>query len=77
MQLGGDDNPRGVLRGFDDVFLGPGEARRVVLSLTRRDVSNWDEAGQNWVVTPRAKTVFVGHSSRRVALNATLPPLGG
>ena len=64
-----------MLRGFDDIYLQAGESKRVAFSLTRRDISNWDEASQNWVVNGHEKTVFVGYSSTQIALNATLPAL--
>jgi beta-glucosidase len=73
VQLGGEDNPWGVLRGFDEVELDPGETKTVTFSLTRRDVSNWNTTSQNWEITDREKVVFVGSNVRDIHLNATLP----
>ncbi|OAA54584.1 glycoside hydrolase family 3 protein [Niveomyces insectorum RCEF 264] len=75
VQLGGD-NPWGVLRGFDSISVQPNGHVHVEMNLTRRDISNWDSASQNWVVTNYTKYVFVGRSVSDIALNATLPPLG-
>lgn len=75
VQLGGHDNPWGVLRGFDDVTVAAGARVHVEMNLTRRDVSNWDVAAQNWVVTNLPKYVFVGRSVVDIALNSSLPVL--
>ncbi|KAK3952685.1 glycosyl hydrolase family 3 N terminal domain-containing protein [Pseudoneurospora amorphoporcata] len=42
------DFPVKVLRGFDKIYLEPGETRRVEFSLMRRDLSYWDVEVQNW-----------------------------
>ena len=59
----------------DDVELAAGESKMVRFELTRRDVSNWDTARQDWVVNDHEKFVFVGYSSAKIALNSTLPAL--
>jgi beta-glucosidase len=77
VQLGGEENPWGVLRGFDEVELEPGETKAVTFNLTRRDVSNWNTTTQNWEITAREKFVFVGSNVRDIHLNASLPaPVG-
>ncbi|OIW26750.1 glycoside hydrolase family 3 protein [Coniochaeta ligniaria NRRL 30616] len=73
LQLGGKENPFGVLRGFDEVSLAPGEIKTVVFNVTRRDISNWNSASQNWEVNSEDKFLFIGGSSRLFNLNATLP----
>ncbi|AEO68026.1 glycoside hydrolase family 3 protein [Thermothielavioides terrestris NRRL 8126] len=73
VQLGGEDNPWGVLRGFDEVELQPGETKTVTFELTRRDISNWNTTTQNWQITDREKVLFVGSSVRDIHLNASLP----
>ncbi|ERT02749.1 hypothetical protein HMPREF1624_01051 [Sporothrix schenckii ATCC 58251] len=75
VQLGGHDNPWGVLRGFDDVAVAAGGRVHVVMNLTRRDVSNWDTTAQNWVVNDLQKYVFIGRSVVDIALNSSLPAL--
>nr|ADM47481.1 beta-glucosidase [Paecilomyces sp. 'thermophila'] len=72
VSLGGPDDAPKVLRGFDRITLQPGESKRWTVELTRRDVSNWDVASQNWVVTEHPKRVFVGNSSRNLPLQAPL-----
>jgi beta-glucosidase len=64
-----------VLRGFDDVQLAAGESKRITMTLTRRDISNWDTARQDWVINSHEKVVFVGYSSTAIALNHSLPAL--
>lgn len=72
VSLGGD-NPVVVLRGFDRLKdIAPGETRTFSATLLRRDLSNWDTASQNWVVTEDAKTVYVGSSSRKLPLSQAL-----
>lgn len=72
VSLGGPDDAPKVLRGFGRLSLGPGEETQWTTTLTRRDVSNWDVASQNWVVTNYTKTVYVGNSSRNLPLQQTL-----
>jgi beta-glucosidase len=61
------DFPMSVLRGFDKVFLKPGETTTVQFNLTRRDLSYWDVSIQNWrIVTGGSYTFMVGQSSRDI-----------
>jgi beta-glucosidase len=74
VSLGGPQDPKVVLRGFDRLReIGPGETRQFMARLTRRDLSNWDPVLQDWVVGGHKKTVFVGKSSRKLELSAELP----
>ncbi|KAL4926585.1 beta-glucosidase [Aspergillus undulatus] len=52
--------PLKVLRGFEKVYLEPGQERRVSFDLTRRDLSYWDTEAQDWRVPKGAYTVNVG-----------------
>ena len=54
-------------------MLAPGEVKTVVFNITRRDISNWNPATQNWEVNGEEKFLFIGGSSRSFNLNATLP----
>lgn len=72
LSLGGPEDPAIVLRGFDRLSAGPGETVTFEASLTRRDLSNWDTVSQNWVISSYPKTVYVGRSSRKLELSATL-----
>lgn len=72
VSLGGPEDPPVVLRGFDRITIQPGETVQFNATLARRDVSNWDTASQNWVITEFPKTVYVGPSSRKLTLSASL-----
>jgi hypothetical protein len=72
LNLGGPNDPKVVLRGFDDLILDPGESQVFTYHITRRDLSNWDPVSQNWVITGYPKTVYVGASSRNLPLSAVL-----
>ena len=59
------DFPVKVLRGFDKIYLEPGETQKVTFNLTRRDLSYWDVEVQNWRMVVEGEYVFrVGFSSR-------------
>ncbi|KAI1486125.1 glycoside hydrolase family 3 protein [Biscogniauxia mediterranea] len=74
VSLGGPDDAPVVLRGFDRLAaVAPGQTATFAAELTRRDLSNWDVAAQDWRVSEFPKTVYVGPSSRRLPLSATLP----
>ncbi|CEJ54310.1 Putative Beta-1,4-glucosidase [Penicillium brasilianum] len=73
VSLGGDDDPVRVLRAFDRVTIAPGQQIQWTTTLTRRDLSNWDVASQNWVISSAQKKVYVGNSSRKLPLSADLP----
>ena len=70
--LGGPDDPKVQLRGFDRLSIAPSQTATFSAELTRRDLSNWDTVSQNWVISNYTKTVYVGSSSRKLALHQTL-----
>lgn len=72
VSLGGPTDPVVALRNFDRLSIQPGESATFTAEITRRDLSNWDTATQNWVITNSTKTVHVGSSSRKLPLSATL-----
>ncbi|KAI1848017.1 hypothetical protein JX266_006130 [Neoarthrinium moseri] len=72
VSLGGPDDPKVVLRGFDDVELSPGQSKEVVFAVTRRDISSWDPVTQNWIASPYPKGVYIGTSSRQIMLHDNL-----
>ena len=72
LSLGGPDDPKVVLRGFDRLSIVAGGSATFSANLLRRDVSNWDTTAQNWVITDYPKTVYVGPSSRNLPLSKTL-----
>jgi len=67
----GDGEPPKVLRGFDRLTIAPGASATFTAELTRRDVSIWDTASQNWVEVSNP-TIYVGASSRNLPLSGTL-----
>ncbi|CAK7205319.1 beta-glucosidase [Sporothrix eucalyptigena] len=73
VSLGGPDDPPKQLRGFDRLRdLAPGQTGVFEVAITRRDLSNWDTASQDWIISNYTKTVYVGSSSRKLPLSATL-----
>ncbi|OTA99964.1 glycoside hydrolase family 3 protein [Hypoxylon sp. CI-4A] len=69
---GGPTEPKAVLRGFDEIYLEPGETKTVVFNVTYRDLSNWDAEAQDWRLTEYPKTAYVGASSRDFRLQVDL-----
>ncbi len=72
ISLGGPDDPVVALRGFERLTIAAGQSVTFTADLTRRDVSNWDTVSQNWVISQYPKKVYVGASSRKLTLSATL-----
>ena len=72
VSLGGPNDAPKVLRNFDRISIAPGASATFTADLTRRDLSNWDPVSQNWVVSNYTKTAYVGASSRKLPLSATL-----
>ncbi|KAM3558908.1 hypothetical protein MY1884_003744 [Beauveria asiatica] len=60
------------LRGFEKPTLQPGEAAEVVFELTRRDLSVWNMARQKWQLQRGSYEVYVGRSSTKLPLKASL-----
>jgi hypothetical protein len=72
VSLGGANNPKVVLRGFDRLSIDSGETATFSTDILRRDLSNWDTVSQNWYISSYPKTVYVGPSSRNLPLSQTL-----
>ena len=72
VKLPGDDNPPVVLRNFASLPIAKGETVTWTADIQRRDLANWDAVTQDWVIRDGHKTVFVGSSSRKLPLSATL-----
>jgi hypothetical protein len=64
--------PPSILRGFTDVDLQPGETKTVSLSLSRFDLSIWDEGQQAWVRPRGTIGVTIGASSRDTRLKGSI-----
>lgn len=72
VSLGGPNDAKIVLRNFDRLSIQPGQSTVFTADLTRRDLSNWNVASQNWEISSYPKTVYVGNSSRKLPLSAPL-----
>jgi beta-glucosidase len=66
------DFPVRVLRGFEKIFLNPGQKEKVIFGLTRRDLSYWDVEAQNWrMVVEGGYKLVVGEGSRDENVSGT------
>ncbi len=66
------DRPERELKGFDKIFLAPGETKHVTLTLDARAFSYWDEANHKWTIDPGKFVIRVGDSSENTPLQADL-----
>lgn len=64
--------PPKQLKGFQKVFLAPGQGQRVTLNLNWQDLAYWDVAAQAWTVPQGYYQVMVGASSRDIRLTGQL-----
>lgn len=71
-ELSAETTPKKVLRGFEKVWLQPGESSTARFTLTRRDISYWDVEGQEWRVPKGEFGVLVGKSSRDLSARGTV-----
>jgi beta-glucosidase len=60
------------LRGFARVELGPGEARRVSVTVRGDDLARWDEAGARWVLDPLTYTLTVATNAGASGIAVTV-----
>lgn len=72
LYIGIPGGPVKQLRGFEKVWIEPGAATKVSFDVTRRDLSEWDVAAQNWKLQKGVYNVYVGASSRDLPLVGTL-----
>ncbi len=66
------NRPERELKGFDKVWLAPGETTHVTLHLNARAFSYWDVKTHKWTLDPGKFVVRVGDSSENTLLNQTL-----
>lgn len=72
VSLGGPNDPKVVLRGFDRLSIDAGESATFSADILRRDISNWDTVAQDWFISSYPKMVYVGSSSRNLLLSMSL-----
>lgn len=60
------------LKGFEKVFLNPGEVRDVSFTLDKRSFAYWNDELGDWHVETGEYTVSIGHSSRDLAVCAAV-----
>jgi beta-glucosidase len=63
--------PPKQLRGFQKVFLHPGQSKRVTFSLDSQALSYWDVNIHNWVVQKGTYKIMVGSSSRDIRVSSS------
>jgi beta-glucosidase len=64
--------PERELKGFEKVYLAPGETKHVSLSLDAGAFSYWDEAAHKWAVDPGNFVIRIGDSSEYTPLQVDL-----
>jgi beta-glucosidase len=64
--------PEQELKGFEKVFLAPGETKSVSFSLTRRDLCYYDVAASDWRVEGGSYELRLSASSRETLLTARI-----
>ncbi|KAL1952086.1 hypothetical protein VTO73DRAFT_1235 [Trametes versicolor] len=60
------------LKGFDSVYLNPGETKTVTFQLSRYDFSVWNVAAQRWDIATGVTGLSVGSSSRNFKLKGSI-----
>ncbi|KAK0456280.1 glycoside hydrolase family 3 protein [Armillaria borealis] len=66
------NSPPQGLKGFDNVYLEPGESTTVTMELSRYSFAIWDVVAQRWSVPSGSSKISVGGSSRDIRLTGTL-----
>jgi beta-glucosidase len=69
---GGVNRPVHELKGFQKIFLSPGEKQTVQLELDKQSFAYFDEAKNGWVVPLGKYKIQVGDSSRNLPLNKSM-----
>ena len=64
------DRPERELKGFEKVYISPGQTRHVSIDLDARAFSYWSEAAHNWKIDPGKFVIRVGDSSESTPLSA-------
>ncbi|KAF8898513.1 glycoside hydrolase family 3 protein [Infundibulicybe gibba] len=61
-----------ALKGFDSIFLTPGQSKTVTMQLSRYDLSTWNVATQRWQIPTGSTGISIGASSRDIRLTGSL-----
>ncbi|MCH1626893.1 glycoside hydrolase family 3 C-terminal domain-containing protein [Ferdinandcohnia quinoae] len=64
------------LKGFDKVYLEPGETKRVTLKLTKRDFSYYNPESKDWEIESGSYKIQVGSSIQAIHLEETVEMAG-
>jgi beta-glucosidase len=56
------------LRGFDRVYLKPGQTKQVIINLDQRSFQYWSESGQRWITNYGTRKIFVGDADESSSL---------
>lgn len=64
------ERPYKELKGFQKVYLQPGESKDVNITINKQSLSFFDEAAHDWKAEPGDFTVLVGNASDNVPLKA-------
>jgi beta-glucosidase len=66
------ERPLKELKGFQKVFLKPGESKKVTITLDRRSLAYYNVATRTWDVAPGVYKILVGSSSQDIELQRPL-----
>ena len=66
------ERPVRELKGFEKVFLSPGESKEITLRLNRLSFAYFDSAAGRWRTDPGEYEIAVGASSRDLRIKQTL-----
>jgi beta-glucosidase len=64
--------PPKQLKGYQKVFLNPGQAASVTVPLDSRAFAQWDTTKHTWLITPGTYQILVGSSSRDIRVQSSL-----
>jgi beta-glucosidase len=64
--------PEKELKGFQKIFLKPGESKTVTINLDDNAFKYFNDASGQWVLEPGAFDILVGNSSRDIKLSGTV-----
>lgn len=70
------DRPEKELKGFEKVYLNPGESREVHFVVKLEDLSAFDPKFHKWVCEPGEFEILIGNSSRNIEQKAELRVVG-